>query len=211
VFMYRTDRGLAFVDRAGGDSTTADSVVNTNGVPALKYSPGRINPASTAWNASRKPLAGEFTFRKHTVFVIANHFDSKGGDDPLMGHLQPPSQPSQVQRVQQATEVRGFVDSIRAIDASADVIVLGDLNDYDFSAPISTLTAGGALTDLPSTLPLNERYTYDYEGNSEVLDHILLSPALAGTAYKYDVVHLNSEFADQLSDHDPQVVRIPLS
>ncbi len=211
VFMYRTDRGLAFVDRPGGDSTTADSVVNDNGVPALTYSPGRIDPTSTAWNSSRKPLAGEFTFRGHTLYVIANHFDSKGGDDPLFGHVQPIRTPSLAQRIQQATEVRSFVDQLRAINSQANVIVLGDLNDFDFSQPIATLTAGGALTDLPSTLPLAERYTYVYEGNSEVLDHILLSPSLAGTAYKYDVVHINSEFADQLSDHDPQVVRIPLS
>jgi predicted extracellular nuclease len=209
--MYRTDRGLAFVDRPGGDSTTADSVVNTNGTPQLQYSPGRIDPASTAWNASRKPLAGEFTFRGHSLFVIANHFVSKGGDDPLFGHFQPIRTPSEVQRVQQATEVRDFVDSIEKVNLNANVIVLGDLNDFDFAQPINVLTAGGALTDLPATLPIQERYTYDYQGNSEVLDHILLSPSLNGTAYKYDVVHINSEFADQLSDHDPQVVRIPLS
>jgi predicted extracellular nuclease len=63
---------------------------------------------------------------------------------------------------------------------------------------------------LPRTLPIAERYTYDFEGNSQVLDHILLSASLAGTGYAHDVVHVNSEFANQLSDHDPQVVRIPL-
>ncbi|MFF1635437.1 esterase-like activity of phytase family protein [Leifsonia sp. NPDC058248] len=42
---------------------------------------------------------------------------------------------------------------------------------------------------------------------SEVLDHILVT---AGTgAPQYQVVHINSEFADQVSDHDPQVVRLP--
>jgi predicted extracellular nuclease len=210
VFMYRTDRGLAFVDRPGGTSTTPDSVVSTGGVPSLQYSPGRIDPASTAWSSSRKPLAGEFTFRGHTLFVIANHFLSKGGDNPLFGHLQPPSFPSETQRHQQATEVKNFVDAIRAVDADADVIVLGDLNDFDFSQTTSLLTAGGALVDLPATLPVKDRYTYVYEGNSEVLDHILLSPGLAATSYKYDVVHLNSEFSTQLSDHEPQVVRLPL-
>jgi hypothetical protein len=33
---------------------------------------------------------------------------------------------------------------------------------------------------------------------------------LAAKPYSYDVVHINSEFANQISDHDPQVVRIPL-
>jgi predicted extracellular nuclease len=55
-----------------------------------------------------------------------------------------------------------------------------------------------------------ERYTYVFEGNSEVLDHILLSSSLAGMAYRYDVVHVNSEFATQISDHEPAVARLPL-
>ena len=46
-----------------------------------------------------------------------------------------------------------------------------------------------------------------------MLDHILLSPVLAlGVGplrrYDYDVVHINSEYADQVTDHDPQVVRL---
>jgi predicted extracellular nuclease len=210
VFLYRTDRGLAFVDRAGGTSTASDSVITVAGKPVLNFSPGRIDPANTAWNASRKPLAGQFTFNGHTVFAIANHFDAKLGDDPLMGRFQPINQPSAVQRVAQATEVHAFVNQILAVDAAADIVVLGDLNDYEYSSAVTTLTGGGALTDLPATLPVAERYTYVFEGNSEVLDHILLSANLAATAYGYDVVHVNSEFADQASDHEPQVVRIPL-
>ncbi|MEU6574223.1 lamin tail domain-containing protein [Streptomyces sp. NPDC046805] len=210
VFMYRTDRGLAFVDRAGGTATTANAVVNTGGVPSLKYSPGRIDPTNTAFSASRKPLAGEFTWKGQPVFVIANHFNSKGGDQPLFGHAQPPTRPSETQRHNQATAVKGFVDQILAVDPNASVVALGDLNDFEFSQTADILTANNALTDLPRTLPTAERYTYDFEGNSQVLDHILLSPGLAAKAYSYDVVHVNSEFAAQLSDHDPQVVRIPL-
>jgi predicted extracellular nuclease len=210
VFLFRTDRGLAFTDRSGATATTANAVVNTGGVPTLKYSPGRIDPANTAFNASRKPLAGEFTFNGRTVFVIANHFNSKGGDQPLLGHFQPPAHPSETQRHNQATVVKNFTDQILAVDATAAVIVLGDLNDFDYSQTADILTAGGSLVDLPRTLPAAERYTYVYEGNSQVLDHILLSPGLAAKAYSYDVVHLNAEFANQLSDHDPQVARIPL-
>ncbi|MDT3397741.1 lamin tail domain-containing protein [Streptomyces sp. B1866] len=210
VFLYRTDRGLAFTDRPGATATTANAVVNTAGVPSLRYSPGRIDPADSAFSASRKPLAGEFTWNGRPVFVIANHFNSKGGDQPLSGRYQPPSHPSETQRHNQATVVKGFVDQIRAVDPNAAVIVLGDLNDFEFSQTTDILTANGALVDLPRTLPAAERYTYVFEGNSQVLDHILLSPALAATAYAYDVVHVNAEFAAQLSDHDPQVVRIPL-
>jgi uncharacterized protein len=212
AFLYRTDRGLSFVDRPGGTSTAAVSVTNNAGVPALSSSPGRIAPTNTAWNASRKPLAGEFTFHGRTVFAIANHFNSKGGDDPLFGHDQPPSFPSETQRHQQATLVRSFVDSIQAVSANASVIVLGDLNDYDFSQTANILVGSGstALTDLPRTLPVAERYTYDFQGNSEVLDHILIGGTLATGTFAYDVVHVNSEFPDQASDHEPQVVRLTI-
>jgi predicted extracellular nuclease len=210
AFLYRTDRGLSFVDRPGASSTTADSVVNTGGVPSLKYSPGRISPTNSAWNSSRKPLAAEFAWQGKTFFAIANHFNSKGGDDPLFGHKQPPSLSSEAQRHQQATEVKSFVDGILAVDPNSQVVVLGDLNDFDFSQTTGILTGGGSMVDLPATLPPGERYTYDYQGNSEVLDHILISKSLAAKAYEYDVVHVNSEFTNQISDHEPQVVRIPL-
>jgi predicted extracellular nuclease len=209
AFLYRTDRGLGFVDRPGGTSTAATTVQNVGGSPQLSFSPGRVDPGNSAWNASRKPLAGEFTYNGHKVFAIANHFVSKGGDNPLFGRYQPPSRPSETQRHQQSTVLRGFVDQITAIDANAKVIVLGDLNDFDFAQTTSILTSGGALVDLPATLPVAERYTYVYEGNSQVLDHILLSRGLA-TGYSYDTVHVNSEFTTQVSDHEPQVVRLPI-
>ena len=39
-------------------------------------------------------------------------------------------------------------------------------------------------------------------------DYILVSPGLKRQHVDYDVVHVNSEFAAQASDHDPQIVRI---
>ena len=84
-FIFRTDRGLAFVDRPGGDSTTPVSVVAGPNGPELSASPGRVAPGDTAWNSSRKPLAAEFTYNGHKLFVIVNHFNSKGGDQGLFG------------------------------------------------------------------------------------------------------------------------------
>jgi hypothetical protein len=50
------------------------------------------------------------------------------------------------------------------------------------------------------------QYTYDFDGVSEVLDHILVSKGIK--KFTYQVVHLNSEYANQVSDHDPQVVDV---
>ncbi|MEV8348579.1 endonuclease/exonuclease/phosphatase family protein [Streptomyces niveus] len=208
VLLFNPKR-VDFVDRPGGDATTATKVVTTgkNGKDiTLSASPGRINPTSDAWKSSRKPLVGEFTFRGEQVFVIGNHFNSKGGDQPTHGVFQPPTLGSETQRLTQAQEVHDFVAGLLAKDKKAKVVVLGDLNDYQFSKPLTTLTRGGILTDLMDKLPKSERYSYVYDGNSQTLDHILVSPGVKKP--EYDVVHINAEFADQASDHDPQVVRI---
>ena len=142
--------------------------------------------------------------------MIANHFNSKGGDDPLFGRFQPPQRSSEAQRHAQAEIVNGFVDELLGADARARVIVLGDLNDFDFSETLEIL-AGSELTNLVETLPRSERYSYVFEGNSQVLDQVLVSnPLLGSFPVDYDPVHVNAEFADQASDHDPQVARIDL-
>ncbi|MEU9199887.1 endonuclease/exonuclease/phosphatase family protein [Streptomyces sp. NPDC048332] len=205
VFLFNPHR-VSFVDRAGGDATTAVAAVPTRKGVTLSVSPGRIAPASAAWDDSRKPLVGEFRFHGKPVFVIGNHFASKGGDQPLHGRYQEPSRSSETKRIQQAAEVNTFVKSLLAADKSARVVALGDLNDFAFSPTMSALTAGKALKPLITTLPANEQYSYVYEGNSQTLDHILTSPGIR--RFDYDVVHINAEFADQASDHDPQIVRI---
>jgi uncharacterized protein len=209
-FLFRTDRELNFIDRPGGDSTTATTIVATASGPRLSFSPGRVEPQDAAFANSRKPLAGEFRMRGRKVFVVVNHFASKGGDQPLFGHFQPPQRLSEVQRHAQAQVVNDFVDAILAVDPGANVIVLGDINDFEFSETVSILE-GGVLTSLMSTLPQAERYSYVFEGNSQVLDQILVSGnLLSNVGIEYDVVHVNSEFADQASDHEPQVARLDL-
>jgi predicted extracellular nuclease len=150
---------------------------------------------------------GEFRWRGKTFFAIANHFNSKGGDDPLLGRYQPPQRVSETQRHQQAAIVNAFVDELLAADKQARIVVLGDLNDFEFSDTL-TILKGGVLVNLMETLPAAERYSYVFEGNSQVLDQILVSPRLFKNFEAYDSVHVNAEFADQDSDHDPQVARL---
>ncbi|RVU22057.1 endonuclease/exonuclease/phosphatase [Streptomyces antnestii] len=207
VFLYNPER-VSFTDRAGGDATTPVGVTRTDGRAALTASPGRIDPADTAWKSSRKPLAGEFVFHGRTVFVIANHFASKGGDQGLTAQYQPPARNSETQRHAQADAVNGFVKDILAAQSDADVVTLGDINDFEFSGTAQRLEDGGVLWSAIKSLPKSERYTYDYQGNSQVLDQILISPSIReDDDFAYDSVHVNSEFNDQISDHDPQVLR----
>ncbi|RSS46836.1 endonuclease/exonuclease/phosphatase family protein [Streptomyces sp. WAC08241] len=204
VFLFNPAR-VSFTDRPGGDATTATGVTGRKGHAALTVSPGRIDPANAAWADSRKPLAGEFVFRGRTVFVIANHFGSKGGDESIVSHHQPPNRSSEAKRLLQGQAVNGFVKQLLAVEKRADVLVVGDINDFEFSGTTKALTDGGALYPAVKSLPRSERYSYVYQGNSQVLDQILTSPGIRHFAY--DSVHINAEFADQDSDHDPQVLR----
>jgi predicted extracellular nuclease len=203
------DSGAASVNR----STTGTAVIKGNGKPALTLSPGRVDPTNPVWTTSRKPLVGQFRFGGKDVFVIANHLDSKGGDQSADGRFQFPQQSSRVQRAGQAQVLHDFVGTLLAVDKKAQIVVAGDMNDFQFSPPLAALRTGTAdgtgpatLTDLISTLPLDQQYTYVFDGVSQVLDHILISNGVSGV--RYQVVHVNAEFTDQTSDHDPQVVDI---
>ncbi|HEY5670915.1 MAG TPA: endonuclease/exonuclease/phosphatase family protein, partial [Anaerolineales bacterium] len=118
-------------------------------------------------------------------------------------------QNSQAQRIQQAGAVNAFVHHILTLDPLANVIVLGDFNDFPFSTSLAALQ-GGILTNVLDQIPEAERYTYIFEGNSQALDHILVSDNLLQTSLdEVDIVHLNAEFAEATrpTDHDPVMAR----
>lgn len=156
-----------------------------------------------AFENSRIPLSASFLFNGEEVTVVANHFTSKGGSTPLFGAVQPPVNGGEDQRIEQAEVVNGYVSDILADDSNANVVVLGDLNEFEFEEPLTVL-AGDDLNNLTQTLPENERYSYIFQGNSQSLDHILASDSLFESA-QFDAVHVNAEFAVQASDHDPLI------
>ncbi|MEE2048599.1 endonuclease, partial [Nocardiopsis tropica] len=101
AFLFDPER-VEFVDREGGDATTAVEVVEGARGAELSVSPGRISPLDEAWDSSRKPLVGHFRALNRDVYVVTNHFNSKGGDEPLHGVNQPPNRTSEAQRHAQA-------------------------------------------------------------------------------------------------------------
>ncbi len=207
-FLFRTDRGLSFRDVSGGDARTGVDIVTRGGKVTLSVNPGRLAPMKAAFNESRKPLVGEFEFHGQTIFVIGNHFNSKGGDTPLYGNRQPPGRSSEEQRTAQAGLVHDFVQQLLEQDPQSLVLLAGDLNDFQWSAAVKTLK-GDILNDLLLELPEAEQYSYTFEGNAQALDHLLVSPALQVRLTRVDIVHLNAEYADNLrfSDHDPVLAR----
>jgi predicted extracellular nuclease len=164
-----------------------------------------------AFANSRKPLYARFEVADTILHLVNNHFSSKGGSTPLFGQVQPPVNGSVDERLAQARTVNGFLSEILADDADAGLVVLGDLNEFQFLSPLAELKGSETplLVNMTDSLPQRERYSYIYRGNAQALDHILLSHNLAEHA-SYDVVHVNAEFADYASDHDPALVKLNL-
>ncbi|MEW9502784.1 5'-nucleotidase C-terminal domain-containing protein [Jeotgalibacillus marinus] len=206
-FLYNTER-VDLAQGTAGDATTAVGYENGS----LTLNPGRVDPTNSAFDSSRKPLAAQFTFNGEDVIVIANHFNSKRGDQGLFGKNQPPTLGSVPKRQEIAQIINDFVTDIQSKNENANVVVLGDLNDFEFSSSIETLK-GNELTNLVEMLPQEERYTYTYQGNAQVLDHILVSNRLAANA-EIDIININSPYMEEhgrASDHDPLLAQIELS
>ena len=208
AFLYDTSR-VSFSGVVGGALTSMSaSGVDATGRILFNLGAGRVDPTNAAWADSRKPLVTDFTVDGQQLIVIANHFNSKGGDQPLNGPNQPPARTSETQRLAQAQVLANFVQGLLALNPNANIVVTGDFNDFQFADTLAPLTAAG-LTNLTSLLPENERYSYNFEGNLQALDHMFVSSnLLANGGWAYDIVHANAEFASQVSDHDPLLLTL---
>jgi predicted extracellular nuclease len=171
----------------------------------------------------REPIVGVFDIAGREVTIVGNHFKSKGGDDPVFGVNWPPVRVTETQRKMQAQVVRDFVNSILGPNPHALVMVAGDLNDFQFAEPGEGTDHPVAIVrGHPGEVPLinlimlerpAEKFTYVYDGNSQVLDHMLVSPALFMHFRGVDILHFNTSYPAALisdpttplhcSDHDP--------
>ncbi len=225
----------SFIDNTFIGNNTSGGQPGGNIRTAFLYNPERVSFVKDSLSAitdasaqqtdntnpffdSRLPLAAKFTFNNEEVTVVNNHFSSKSGSAPILGVEQPfearqedvTVNGSLDERQAQAQAVKGYVDGILAVDADANVVVLGDLNEFEFVSPVTTLAQ--SLTNLTETLREDERYSFNFQGNSQSLDHILVSRNLTSKA-AFDSVHLNSEFAEttqRASDHDPLVASLSI-
>ena len=139
------------------------------------------------------------------LWVIVNHWKSKLGDTDYKAY-------TLSRRVEQAQFVASLTNEILNAHPGANLIVLGDLNDFPNSLPLARLTQTGLLNVILD-IPKPTRYTYIYQGVSQVLDYALISPALSIHQVTPQPVHLNADFptiyqdqsltAYRSSDHDP--------
>ncbi|PPT09636.1 Alkaline phosphatase [Geitlerinema sp. FC II] len=199
AFLYDSDR-----------VSLVDGSVRTIGSQA----PGEV------FAGARLPLVATFEFQGEDVTVVNNHFSSKGGSAPILGTEQPfearqedvTVNGSLDERQAQSQAVQSFASDLLSADSDANLVVLGDLNEFEFVSPVTGLESVG-LTNLVNTLDEDERYSFIFQGNSQELDHILVSDSLANGA-EFDIVRVNSEFAEtpqRASDHEPLLVQLEIA
>jgi predicted extracellular nuclease len=180
--LYRVDRVTVLSAEARQTCTTLNDAYGPGTDPNFPCPEG-TNPLF-----SRPPLVVnvEVTNTGENLWLIINHFKSKGVYEPYYADPTP-------RRIEQAEWVSGLVDEIQTSEPNANVIVIGDLNDFEDSEPIQTLVNGG-LSNLVLEVEKEKRYTYIYRGVSEVLDHILITPSLETSFDEAMVVHFNPDF-----------------
>ena len=71
------------------------------------------------------------------------------------------------------------------------------------------------LTDLVDVITTKEKYSYDYDGGAQVLDHIIISPAFVNHVKGFGYARVNADYPESLrndatrverySDHDPAI------
>ncbi len=202
----------AYVEVAPSAPNTTGGEPNGNIRNGFFYDPARVSYVAgsaqliqdVAFTGSRRPLVAQFEFNGEKITLINMHSTSRGGSDAQWGSTQPPANASDAARTAQALAVKAYVDSLLAVDPAAKIVVQGDFNGFTWENAIQALVAGGTLSDLSTLLPEAERYSYQFEGNNQQLDHMLTTNNLRAVA-QFDAVQLNAELpaAQQIStDHD---------
>ena len=151
----------------------------------------------------RPPLQVDVRKDGLSFTLIGNHLASQSHPEPC--------------RQAQAEFLHDAAATIEA--AGGQVMVIGDLNDFEDS-PRSrrTWSPGVTLKNLWSEAPADNRYSFQFDGQLQTLDHIFVTDGLHAGVRDVRYVHFDNDYFERdetrhaagVSDHDPPVVTITL-
>ncbi len=172
-------------------------------------------------NPGREPLVGLFRFKGQQLTLVANHFKSNYIPEEQAVAESALQQANKGQRQAQAQVVRDFANEVLARDPQALLLVGGDLNvDLPHSAdpthPLRVLAGQPGeppLRDVVQRVEGTAVYTFKWDTEPAVLDHMLVSLALWARVTAVNILHFNVDAPVELaldpetsrrsSDHDP--------
>ncbi|HEV7474909.1 MAG TPA: DUF4214 domain-containing protein [Pyrinomonadaceae bacterium] len=183
-----------------------------------------------------RPLGGSLPFT-----VIVNHLRSLSGiDDNTVSGTGTAGGRVRFKRRAQAEYLANLIQARQTSDPTELIITLGDMNAFNVNdgyvdsigtikgtpAPASQVTLASGdlvnpdLTNLLDLLPAAQQYSYNFDGNAQTLDHILLNHKALVFLNRFAYARNDSDFAVKnyestnelrISDHDQPVAYFNLT
>jgi hypothetical protein len=230
-FLVKTSRITVVSVTQFGQSTT---YINPNtGLPETLNDRPPLVLQATAPNANG---GSPFAFT-----VIVNHLRSLSGiDDPTPQGSGTEGARVRAKRKAQAEFLANLIQQRQITDPNERIVSVGDMNAFQFNdgfvdiigtvkgtptPPDQVLTASGDLVNpdlvnLVDLLPTDQRYSFMFDGNGQVLDHIIVNQRMLRSLNRFHYARNNSDFPqtfygdparpERISDHDPSVAYFSL-
>ena len=210
---------------------------------AMIYKPAKVSPVGNAQiitdsnfavsSGMRPSIAQRFAAVSNggMFWSVANHLKSKGSCPSSSTSAEADYGQGcwNASRTTQAKALKDWVGTLTSASGEADVLMMGDFNAYLDEDPLKALEGAG-YEALLRRLPADQRYSYQFDGETGALDHAFASSTMQGQVSGITVWHINSEEPEILdytttsktddryeaspyrgSDHDPVVVGLTLA
>ena len=129
----------------------------------------------------RPPLSIDVERGGVELTVFSNHFASKSGQQPGLPR--------------RAGGVRRRARPRRSRTAGGEVLVAGDLNDFEDEGAPTTL--GETLNPLWGLAPAEERYSFQFSGRLQTLDHMFVSDGLLDRVRDFTYAHFDNDYFER--------------
>ncbi len=154
--------------------------------------------------------------------VVVNHLKS------FLGYDDPKQQDNvRLKKKLQAEFLAKFVQERQTKNPNERIVLLGDFNAFQFNDGIvdviGTIKGKPAgkdelmnpsedlvnpdLIDLVDAIKADQRYSYSFDGNAQVLDHVLINEAMKKHINGFGYVRLNADFPEIYRNDDARVER----
>ncbi|MCC6522167.1 MAG: endonuclease/exonuclease/phosphatase family protein [Polyangiaceae bacterium] len=154
----------------------------------------KVGTAGPLYQYARDCVEVHLTFNGRKLVLLGVHYKAKENDDPD-------------KRLAEAQHTRAIADAITAADPTIGVLILGDFNDTPGSFPyLATAGSGAGLyVNAADDVAITARWTFNYNGTPELVDHQFGSPVLAPMVDPASVQILHGAEIDAASDHAPVI------
>jgi predicted extracellular nuclease len=188
----------------------------------------------------RPPLALSASITKNGktipfIMIVVHQRSLSSVDDPVDGPR------VREKRRQQAEYLANLIQASQTADPNAKIVTVGDFNAFEvndgYVDPMGTVEGNPTtadqvvlaspdlvdpnLTDLESTLPADQQYSYVNYGTAQTLDHIIVSQGMLGIFNRFTYARNGADYPEtfrndpnrpeRISDHDMEVAYFHLN